>query len=492
MNPKKNIRKNANRIRLIRHSRSREHYLQLRYQNTDESLECEGEEIDLEDDLFICCDRCTRSLVYGDYSDAVDIAIYPVYSLIHQRSAPTLLQTLLTQENILSSEVDREALLPSPTEIKEYPVYENLEEILALHRNREYQTEVLKELQAMPEEVDFLANLLDSFRESTYTIVYIAYLAPFWIRKPSTWNPSEKNIRSLIDHVFVKYTVSPVLYTEWEGLSNDDRVQWIYWFIILGQGGSLYRAAPYFNWKVPKKFQHHFLQAPTHLSPEEASFYAEVTGLGGTYREYIILSENRAFRIDPITSYSETNQQFWRETLQWLIQHRDAITDDQARMALQWATHQRTERERVNATPFSWKGRSVARVLQAVAQYQQEISRPYSKANWKSWGWDWTPAESDGWVFVELTTGEQLYREGQAMSHCVNTYAQNCISGQSDIVSLRFRTERRITIEIHPRTKHIVQARGRFNRLPVPNEQKIIDMWFSQVVKSNTTPSSNK
>ncbi|MGD1894957.1 MAG: PcfJ domain-containing protein [Cyclobacteriaceae bacterium] len=120
------------------------------------------------------------------------------------------------------------------------------------------------------------------------------------------------------------------------------------------------------------------------------------------------------------------------------------------------------------------------------------MSRPYSKASWKSWGWDWTPAESDGWVFAELTTGEQLYREGQAMSHCVNTYAQNCISGRSAIVSLLFEVERRITIEIHPPTKRIVQARGRFNRLPAPNEQKIIDMWFSQVVKSKTISSSNE
>ncbi|MEM9672094.1 MAG: hypothetical protein AAF992_05835 [Bacteroidota bacterium] len=363
MNPKKNIRKNANRIRLIRHSRSREQYLQLRYQNTEEYFDCwnrDYEDIDLEDDLFICCDRCTRSLVYGDYSDAVDIAIYPVYSLIRQRSEPTLLQILLTKENISSSELDGNALLPSSTEIEEYPVYENLEEVLALHRQREYQTEVLKELKAIPEEVDFLAGLLGSFQENTYTIVYIAYLAPFWIRKPSTWKPIHQNIHSLIEHVFVKYPVAPSLYAEWESLMDDDSIRWIYWFIILGQGGSLYRASNHFNWKVSKKFQHHFLQAPAHLTPEEACFYAEVVRLGGSYREYVILSENPVFRIDPTNTCLVTNQRFWRETLQWLIQHRDAITDDQARMTLQWATHQRTERERVNATPFSWKGRSVA------------------------------------------------------------------------------------------------------------------------------------
>jgi hypothetical protein len=76
-----------------------------------------------------------------------------------------------------------------------------------------------------------------------------------------------------------------------------------------------------------------------------------------------------------------------------------------------------------------------------------------------------------------------LYYEGQTLNHCVYTYKNLCFSGRSVIFSLRSIEDDElktplITIEI--RGKHIVQARGNYNRTPTETEKKIIHLWAKE------------
>jgi DNA-binding ferritin-like protein (Dps family) len=54
----------------------------------------------------------------------------------------------------------------------------------------------------------------------------------------------------------------------------------------------------------------------------------------------------------------------------------------------------------------------------------------------------------DGWEAVELTSQAQLTEEGQAMHHCVSSYASTCREGHLRIFSIRLDGERKCTMEI--------------------------------------------
>ena len=324
----------------------------------------------------------------------------------------------------------------------------------------------------------------------------ICLFAPFWIRSPMRWDKSSDV--PLLHHLFVRYDVPEFLYRDWLREQDVTRVKWLCWFILLGQGGSLKRAARLLDWDIPGKFQPHLWDVPSWASPVEACIFAEVIRLGGSLVDFGRIIANPAFVIDP-TERSEfaSHSRFWTDTVRWVIANRDEITDEESNMILDWAMHECTERrlagafpllaqadgERRPAQPFSWRGRTVRSVIERSIQYRRERERPLSSHVWNGHGWDWELEEPlRTWTFTELTSGEELYLEGRALQHCVASYAARCATGYSAIVSVRCNREIRITIEITPRTRQIVQARGTRNRQATPDEQEIIRRWLSEVV----------
>lgn len=203
---------------------------------------------------------------------------------------------------------------------------------------------------------------------------------------------------------------------------------------------------------------------------------------------------NPAFVLDP-TQFSAVGShwRFWQDTVRWLIAHRNAITDEESDLILSWAMHEYTEAERWRAQPFTWKGRRVRAVLERSIQYNREVERPWSDYQWQAHGWDWTLDKEplDRWSFVELTSGEALFREGRAMRHCVASYAARCVSWHSAIVSVRDNDIRRVTIEINPRERKVVQARGACNQSVKPEERRAISLWINTVVQPGPSKQAN-
>lgn len=192
------------------------------------------------------------------------------------------------------------------------------------------------------------------------------------------------------------------------------------------------------------------------------------------------------FVIDPTAQReNQTHTKFWYETVRWLIQHREEITDEESALILAWAMHEYTEAERTNQCAFSWKNGEFAQYSKKCIEYQRQLVAPYRSYSWESHGWDWELDEGPSgiWSFTELTSGVDLYHEGRAMHHCVTTYAARCTSGHCVIISFRHNGRRRITIEINPKKGIIVQARGKCNREASPRERSLIDLWHSTVVR---------
>ena len=70
------------------------------------------------------------------------------------------------------------------------------------------------------------------------------------------------------------------------------------------------------------------------------------------------------------------------------------------------------------------------------------------------------------------------------MGHCVFSYARSIESGECAIWTQTLEDGaghwRSLTIEVRPRRKEIVQARGRFNRAPEPRERIALDAWAAR------------
>src|SRR5205823_12955194 len=74
------------------------------------------------------------------------------------------------------------------------------------------------------------------------------------------------------------------------------------------------------------------------------------------------------------------------------------------------------------------------------------------------------------WTITELLTRRALFLEGQAMRHCVWTYAEHCARRQTSIWSMQMEDRRGrhrvLTVEVDLPKRTVCQARRKCNRLP--------------------------
>ena len=69
------------------------------------------------------------------------------------------------------------------------------------------------------------------------------------------------------------------------------------------------------------------------------------------------------------------------------------------------------------------------------------------------------------------------------MKHCVASYAGLANSGRCAIYSLRVDAgggfKRRVTVELEPKTRTVIQARGPCNARPAPVEARWLRAWIT-------------
>jgi hypothetical protein len=85
------------------------------------------------------------------------------------------------------------------------------------------------------------------------------------------------------------------------------------------------------------------------------------------------------------------------------------------------------------------------------------------------------------WHFREMLDSASLADEGRAMGHCVYSYANSIERGECSIWTLTLEDGtghwRRLTIEVRNSARRIVQARGRFNKLPQALDMVPLNAW---------------
>ncbi|WP_158278920.1 PcfJ domain-containing protein [Leucothrix arctica] len=396
----------------------------------------------------------------------------------------------------------------------------------------QYQVDGLESL--LPAQADQLtemnlAVIKRAFSHNTVLIQNVCMLSPFWLRSPLEWD--EQSDGDLLEYLFVQYDAPAFLKSCWYDAADEESVRWLLCFVMYAQGGSLKALAKHFNWTlVSNKLWHELFSCPTDLSPQHAVLYAEFYRLGGWTEDFSCLMENESYVIDLLEPISEESRDFWYDTCRWTISHQLELAAEENTKVLWWARHQFTEHAR-NGESYRLQGRSQAKVLDSIAEYELEKHRfeqararmaaravqvsmargaererlrlenieeqaarrerqhfnyfDYEEmdATWASHGWNWsTFIHGKNWRFTELTTSQQLRDEGNAMSHCVGSYTGSCVNQDSAIFSLRDEAGRVATVEVDPVLKEVNQAQGKCNSDLRKAAQSVIEKWIKEVV----------
>jgi hypothetical protein len=310
-----------------------------------------------------------------------------------------------------------------------------------------------------------------------------------WTGTISSWRPA---VSSLAHHLVCKYEVPLFLASSWYATEDVDGDKKRFWFVAHASGVS-FRSLD-LPIAMTRKMERVFIGSHDHLGIDCAIRRAELIALGAP-AEFVqaVLSSRVGTDL--------TNGMFWRTVWHFLIANAGDV--DPAQIGpmidfIQAIRHDRVAMETPDGTveleppqpAFSMKGRSMRSMLRLMDEWHRSLGLGSS-------GLTWTPSslkpmlieESSQdvsvpprrWQIIELTNSAQLQTEGSALRHCVASYAERCSRGTSRIWSLRFRRGEKnhhvLTIEVDPKRRAIVQARGSANRAPSGKPLQLLQDW---------------
>ena len=243
--------------------------------------------------------------------------------------------------------------------------------------------------------------------------------------------------------------------------------------------------------------EHVFLASPDHFGIEYAMRRAEMLGLGATSPlADAVLAARPALDLH--------HGDFWRTAWLLLIPHPWENDTGQVAPLIDFLHAVRHERVAVDTADgivlrepplphFSLKGRTVRSVLRLMADWHRNLGLGIGGLTWERSRLRpivlEVPHEDQSrpatfWELAELTNSAQLRAEGAALQHCVASYSYACWQGRSRIWSIRRRCNLSIrpvlTVEVDPRSRTVVQARGFRNRRASGRALNVLQTWAAR------------
>jgi hypothetical protein len=317
------------------------------------------------------------------------------------------------------------------------------------------------------------------------------------LRGPKTWRcrirsrSQDRRFLDLVRFCFARYSVAPHLENVWLADVADDFVDAVAavdarrprrtdrpdlraWYIVAAQGGSLYRAAarPY----LTRLETHHFLNAPPEVETAGRAFWYAFARTEGCDRAAAIrIARSKLNDFSAVSS-------FWKEAARLFARHALAVNEIDDLVDFLRAA-------KAEDVTFSLKGRSIGVLRRRMEEWHRALrkereicggawpGRPMSDAAYEAG----SEQKRAIWRFHQITTGNELFREGQRMRHCVASYKNACVAGHLSIWSLscefpRGVVNKAVTLEVRA-DGTIAQCRGFANRLPHANEVAIVKHW---------------
>jgi hypothetical protein len=321
-----------------------------------------------------------------------------------------------------------------------------------------------------------------------------------WLRPVETWFLSTQKpwlqFTALAHHLFARYPIPVFMTSVWFDLPPGEALPQHGWYKHLGLGQSIRTAD--LPLRFTKAMAHRFTHAPHHYSAVAALRWAQLRGLGGGEALARVVVGTRLGKV-------LENEDFWESVLRFFINH-PALDLGQVAPVVDFLQHQKFEwRDGVSPDgvfgkqpppqpDFSMKGRSAASICRLVDEWHKQLGHEMHEP---TLSWRRSPvqdfrlvegSEEQGnmrvWTITELLTSRALFLEGQAMRHCVATYAERCFRRQTSIWSMQVENQRGrrrvLTIEVDLPRRRVCQARRKYNHLPQRPEREVMERWAGQ------------
>ena len=339
------------------------------------------------------------------------------------------------------------------------------------------------------------AILLDD-AQAAAGLVRLARFHEQFQRSPHGFVPTgdtpREQVRRLANHLLERWAVPHWLDDAW--LEEDARKR--AWFVHLGAGRNL-AEAPDLPYPLSRRMAHFAVNAPRGLHALQALRWGQLRAFG-------VPEQLCAETVHTRLSTALPQEPFWKTVAEWLAVHPEVY--GHVGVIVDYLFAQRVgDFARPEHPGFTIRGRDPDRLLGAARAWHDALHRRRRAASrgadvparWRSCGIAGffptpPPAPVDAgiaaaarepppWVIAELLTADDLDDEGRALHHCVGGYAGVAASGRSAIFSLRRRVEGvlrpRVTVEVWPAERRIVQARGQQNARADADDQRLIESW---------------
>jgi hypothetical protein len=341
----------------------------------------------------------------------------------------------------------------------------------------------------------FEAPVLDGRHLGVEALVNLSRFRRAHIRATLDWRGSSSSWRtavsSLAHHLICEYEVPAFLASAWyatDAAADNKRG----WFVAHSQGAS-FRSLD-LPIVMTRKMDRIFRASEDHLPIEYAIRRAELLALGAS-AEFVkaIMSTRLATDL--------RDSEFWRTVWMFLIANARDLDPAQISPIIDYIQAVRrnekpTEPQSGRAgfkspqTAFSMKGRTVQSMLRMMRDWHRSLGNGSGAFSWVRSPFNPLLFEELGptgsevtrrWQIIELTDTAQLRAEGAALHNCVASYGDRCYRGVSSIWSLRMgqgeKVHHVLTVEVDPKRRAIIQARGRANRLAAGKSLRLLKDW---------------
>jgi hypothetical protein len=304
-----------------------------------------------------------------------------------------------------------------------------------------------------------------------------------WVRSLQRWSPRghslHRQLISLVDHLLVRYRIPAFIMRAFFELEEAHQVLNTALLLArLGRGESVSRCIAQDTILAPltRRMGHIFLHSPAGMSVQSALLRAQVLGHGGD--EALACAV-----IGASITEKHGSRRFWDEVIHWFCRQLD-LDLVQVGPLVDYIEHRRCDDR-----GFKLKGRTVRSLTRGMEKWHRELDIEHlpltnfnpsglSEATWHiKNGGELCATGGDTWTVMEILSSRGLATEGRAMGHCIASYASMVASGDCSIWSLRCNEVRRLTVEVSRQKRAVVQARGRFNRMPKPLEMAMLRRW---------------
>ncbi len=314
------------------------------------------------------------------------------------------------------------------------------------------------------------------------------------VRPVSDWKPRGKSrdtlFLSLAEHLLAKYPTPSII---WSALF-DPQVEVLVplvWYVSSGRSLYDYIKSGAFPVPLTRRMCHELLATSSEHGFMSAVRRVQIRAAGGSRELWQAYMTTRVAQ----GLGSKEDEAFWVTVIDWFS--KNALVNPREVGPLVDYIQFRYWGD----PTFSMKGRSVLAMLRSMREWHGNLvkEKDLKFMAFKPSGFrqatytDYSRKEPGGavvnetWRVRELLSNKELLDEGRRMGHCVYSYSTMVATRDISLWSMTMEDGEgetgnwaMLTIEVRNTPRQIVQARGRYNRMPTHRESTVLIRWANQ------------